>query len=317
MRLPSKRWQRAVLLFLAAALAVEIGLRIAGHVLLDVRYAHTKLREFHEGDFNILCLGESTTAGLWVKPEESYPKQLEALLRKDLGIEAIRTIVPPHIGQNTSQQANRIDDYLERYKPKLVILMSGANNEWALNESHIADFLDADWITSASLRAQIALDGSRLFRVFRFAYLKATTALEPRHASEQTNAILGFPSRTMWPPPAEIRKLAIENPGAFIALWESDLMTMIDAAKSHSIPVILMSYPKSPRSLDSEKFRALAEKAGVVFVDNGEAFWKLASEPDFDSYFVDGGWHPTARGYSVVAENVRRAVAGNSMLGRK
>src|SRR5262249_18432542 len=58
------------------------------------------------GSINIVCLGESTTAGLWIRFEDSYPKQLERVLREFYRTNAINVIVPPHIGQNTSQMAN-------------------------------------------------------------------------------------------------------------------------------------------------------------------------------------------------------------------
>jgi len=48
-----------------------------------------------QGSINIVCLGESTTAGLWVKFEDSYPKQLERVLRDFYRTNAINVIVPP------------------------------------------------------------------------------------------------------------------------------------------------------------------------------------------------------------------------------
>jgi lysophospholipase L1-like esterase len=307
MRFPSKRWQRAILIIVVTFAVLELGLKAIGRYVLEKQYSHTSAPPYKEGDINILCLGESTTVGLWVKPEESYPKQLEALLRKELGTDAIRAIVPPHIGQNTSQQANRIEDYLDRYRPKVVILMAGANNEWALNESHIARFLKLGSLDTLYLHVRIFADRSSVFKALRHLFLRVSDT--------NAGAIWGHPEKTEWPPRAEVTSFARENAPAFLELWRSDMTAMIDAAKARSLPVIVMTYPIMPRYLAAEEFRKLAEGTGSTFVDNSATFEKLKEEGSIPAYLERDNWHPSGPGYALIAESLKAVIVERRLLG--
>lgn len=311
-----KRWQRIGLASLAIVAALELGLMAAGRYVLEKQYAHTNSPVYYEGDINILCLGESSTVGLWVKPEDSYPKQLEAMLQKKFGITAIKAVVPPHIGQNTSQQANRFEDYLERYKPKLVILMSGANNEWAMSESHIGQFLKLGYFDTLLLRLRILADHSRVFKGARHLYRRLAVPETEIDSVDEENkaAVWGHPEKTHWPPDAEISTFATENRPAFVKLWRFDLETMIAAAKKRSIPVIVMSYPITPAYLTVDDFKKLAEQTKSFFVDNDATFTKLREQGYIPAYLQRDGWHPSERGYTVIAENLKAMIDEHRLL---
>ena len=120
------RAARYLLITFAFLVLLELLLLVGGYFYLSRSYlaALRGLNPAKDG-VNIVCLGESSTAGLWVKWEESYPMQLQDKLRKLYASEKINIMVPVHVGQNTSQMANRINQYLELYKPKLLIIMAG------------------------------------------------------------------------------------------------------------------------------------------------------------------------------------------------
>jgi len=139
---------------------VEIGLHITGDMYVRQKFstvqraiessglktAHTNNntasgKAGQEEPTNIIALGESSTAGLWVDQPQSYPAQLEMMLQERYPEKNIRVFVPLHVGQNTSQVANRIEQHIATYDPKLIILMVGYNNEWSLSESHITRFV--------------------------------------------------------------------------------------------------------------------------------------------------------------------------------
>jgi hypothetical protein len=151
-------WKRRVLFAVAGVLAslvvVEIGLRVAGHLYLKRLHVHHAKRFAASPDAcNIVALGESSTAGLWVEKSKSYPRQLRGLPRKKHpGIE-INVFVPPHVGQNTSQMANRVEDYMRVFSPRIVIIMAGANNHWSWAESHIGRFLEYSGFDRLRVRA--------------------------------------------------------------------------------------------------------------------------------------------------------------------
>lgn len=311
-----KRWQRTALILLAVLAFAEIGLRFAGRVVLEKRYSHSQSGPYRDGDVNILCLGESTTLGLWVKPEESYPKQLEARLRAHYRNDRIRVIVPPHLGQNSSQQANRIVDYLDRYRPKLVITMSGANNEWAMSESHVLQFLDLSSIEALALRFRILIDEFRLFRVSRHLYLTATGGLEDFVRAGNDSNVWGHPSKTAWPPPREVTQFAMNHRSAFVMMWEYDIKIIANEAKKRSIPVFVMSYPFYPDYLSAEDFTRVADEVGAIFVDNNETFASLLEKGRHHPFMERDGWHPSAPGYSLVARNVFEKILERDLLER-
>jgi len=110
----TKRILSAVCLTILFLCLLELSLRLAGYVYLNRIYREQFLDLCHPTpeDITIVCLGESSTAGLWVSYENSYPKQLERKLKAYYRGHSIKIVVPPHLGQNTSQIANRMEDYL-------------------------------------------------------------------------------------------------------------------------------------------------------------------------------------------------------------
>lgn len=297
----------------AILVAAELGLRALGFFVLKFSYPQTSASE-GGGDVTILCIGESTTAGLWVKPEESYPLQLQSLLRKHFETDRIRAVLPPHVGQNSSQQSNRIEEYLDRYSPSLVVLMSGSNNEWAYNESNVLKFIPPEADGRWALRAEILFDSFRVYRVARHLYFKMSSGLE---RFSDKDVIFGHPSRSPWPPPREAREFAARHREAFVASWFEDQKKMIGAARSRSIPVLVMSYPRPVRFLRNGEFAALAADTGTPFVDNEATFAALTSTTEESHLFERDQWHPSAAGYAIVAKSAFDTILAEKLLAHR
>lgn len=111
-------------LFLAVIL-LEIGLRIAGGIVLLLQERHNHLT-FNPNEYRILCLGESTTA---LGGEDSYPSQLEALLNLQSHPKKFTVINKGVISTTTDDILAHIEQYLDIYKPQLVIVMMGINDK--------------------------------------------------------------------------------------------------------------------------------------------------------------------------------------------
>jgi tetratricopeptide (TPR) repeat protein len=78
----------------------------------------------------ILCVGDSYTYGLGVDKEDSYPAQLEKIIKKESGkddIEVINCGVP---GYNTPLLEKNFAKILDVNKPEIVLIMIGANDHW-------------------------------------------------------------------------------------------------------------------------------------------------------------------------------------------
>lgn len=164
---------RIFLIILLSLFCAEIALRVTGDLYLRKLYVH-KYAYLKPSPENIvvLCLGESTTAGLWVDWQDSYPAQLKAMLQKEYPSKKIYVIVPPHVGQNTSQVSNRIKHYINLYQPHLIILMVGVNNRYSLAESHVGQFIRLDRIDTLKVKSLIWLNSLRSFKMARYLYLK-------------------------------------------------------------------------------------------------------------------------------------------------
>ena len=136
-------WQQAMLIlfgFLLTLALLETGLRLAGFIILSVQ-EHRNLQSIkHKGTYRIVCLGESTTtAAGWIPNDYAYPEQLEQILN-DLNIGIRFSIINEGaIGTNTTAILNRLQTYLDRYHPDMVIAMMGINDKGAHMPSEYAD----------------------------------------------------------------------------------------------------------------------------------------------------------------------------------
>lgn len=138
---------------------LEIGLRIGGAIYLFVQEQNNRKGLGGSGTYRILCLGESSTA---LGGEDSFPKQLEKILRAkrpDLNVRAINKGIP---GITTSYILTKLDGYLYQYNPDMVVVMMGIN-----------DFADdrAEFQDNFGVRLKTALTEMRVYKLCRLIYL--------------------------------------------------------------------------------------------------------------------------------------------------
>lgn len=303
-----------ILVIFLCILLLEISLRIIGSLYLHKLY----LQNFSSGNSKnttIICLGESSTGGLWVDWNDSYPKQLERKLREYYGNEDITVIVPPHMGQNTSQMANRINQYIKLYKPKLIILMAGVNNEWSLAESHILKFLNKTNKDTSRIKALLALDNFRLFKVLRYFYLKFIAKEKSVYMQQNKYYVWGHPEASRYPPSDYIYSFAMKNKPAFLSLWRHDLRNIIQEVKRNDVKVLLMTYHINTAYLSINDFFSMAEEQEIPLVRNDLSFNQLVSNGTINQYILQDNWHPNKQGYSIIANNAFDYIKKNNLLG--
>jgi len=306
------------LTILLICLVLEIGLRITGYIYLSKSYieAYTVQCNNSKGEnINIVCLGESSTEGLWVKWEDSYPKQLENKLRQFYSNNNIKVIVPPHMGQNTSQVANRINRYISLYKPKLIILMVGCNNTWSFAESHIIKFMTKFNKENLKVRALLVLDNFRLFKVLRYVYIKFVAKCKSIPNRDYLFFAFGhpeyvLPETAIWP--YFFEKL---NRKAFVELWKFDVRYIIQEAKLHDVKVVLMTYHINPmRYISINDYIAMAEEQGILLIRNDISFDPLIKRGVINNFVLWDNWHPNKLGYSIIANNIFEEVKNKNLL---
>jgi lysophospholipase L1-like esterase len=297
--------------FLLLLIVAEVILRVAGHAILRQAYS-TITTPYQPGDSNIVFLGESSTIGLWVDRKDSYPRQLERMLRSEYENPRIRAIIPPHIGHNTSQVANRIQDYLDTYRPKLVVIMAGVNNEWALAESHIGRFLPLDSRRSIKIKSFIWLEQFRLFKVWRYAVIRMQKTEHPLHKNPAY--VWGHTEFYRYPPEQEIYDFAHAHRSAFADLWRYDLNIIVSAAKAAGVNVLFMTYHITPGYLTPRDYENFSKEHGIPLVRNDLPFLRLRENQTIAKYLLHDNWHPNAAGYEIIARQAFRSIVEKNLL---
>lgn len=294
-------------------LILEVTLHVWGILYLNKFYTESKLREKINSESRmILCLGESSTIGIWVSQNDSYPAQLERMLRSYFDTDNIHVVVPPHVGQNTSQMANRIRQYIKLYRPEVIVMMAGCNNHWSLAESNIIRFMPSNSIDAIRMKMFIFFNRFHLFKLIRYFYLsikyKFTEGLNFK------KYIAGAPQRMQSLPPKWVLNCFNHNIEQFKRLWRYDVKLMIRMAREAGIPVLLMTYP-IPIIIPTEEFVSLAEEESIILIRNDLNFEALKKTGDLKHYIsARDDWHPTKEGYKIIAQNLFNSVIDNELL---
>jgi len=302
------------ILLVVGVVLCELTLRVMGRWYLQRFYQQSSTEQLERRDV-ILCLGESSTAGLWCKFEDSYPKQLERLLNERFRTDRYLAVVPPHVGQNTSQMLNRMDEYLQLYRPRLVILMAGANNGWSLAENHVVKFFKGSLLEEWQLRSEVWLYNFRTYKLLCYLgarLLSVTQRFEPR---QYLFEMLGHP--TLCPFPNHMAsERAARHKRAFVNAWHYDMKNMIQATQRCHTPVLMMTYPIPPNLIPVEEYVALAQESQIPITRNDLLFSSVMKEATFRSveYFHRDKWHPKPRGYQLIAENAFVAIVQHGLL---
>ncbi len=300
-----------VLLFFA-----ELFLRIIGHSYQ--KKIMSSYKDFDPKNINVLCLGESTTAGLWVDPEDSYPLQLEKKLRNFYNNHWIKIIVPPHIGQNTSQISNRVGRYIDNYNPRLIILMAGINNEWSLGESSIYKFLGLNSKEKRKVKLLIFMNDLRVFKALRYLFIKFKLKFPKKfdHTYFNPDTVLGQSDYWRYPPEDWIYKFAISNKDAFVKGWKHDIKNIIKLAKRKNVNVLLMTYHSRIPFLPENTIESFAKEQNVYLVRNDLSFDALNEKEILSHYILEkDNWHPNKLGYEIIAENAFQQIKNHGLLG--
>jgi len=312
-----KKIMMVVLGIIGALFITELTLRIIGRIYLS------KLYVTFEGAFvnnpeaiNVVCLGESSTVGIWVDPEDAYPGQLAKKLREHYQNENINVLVPPHIGQNTSQILNRIQHYIDLYQPRLLVLMLGYNNGWSLAESNIGKFLKPNSLEAVKIEFFVFLDKFRVFKVLRHFYLKTFAVLEDKEFFKRNEYYLYGHPELVYDPPSWVNNFMERNQDILIELWRYDLKKIILEAKKSGVPVLLMTYHITPSRLPIDEFVNMAMEQEVILVRNDVSFLPYIKEGTINNLLLHDHWHPNKKGYEIIANNVFEKITTTNLLGQ-
>jgi lysophospholipase L1-like esterase len=286
--------------FFLALVALELFLRLLG---FGYNLLHRTPVDIG-ADYRIYCVGESTTWGIGASDpiSKGYPRQLENMLNEKYPEKKTQCFFDQTIGQNTSEILRKLPQHIRKYKPRLVILMVGANNWWNMDRSNILLFSKDSSVSESVLKVLIFLDQFRVWKLFK------NMAFSSGFFKERWNYM--FPEETT------VKKLAqkMENEvdlNIFDRLAERDIEEMIKVGRSEGVQMIVCTYP-----IDSEERvsvrRGLAQKFQLPFVDLAEVFKNLENPKAYLS--TEDYWHPNDRGYTVVAQNIYDCIVKNDFV---
>lgn len=258
------------------------------------------------GTFRILNLGDSVVMGWGVRAEDTYGKQLEALLNEhgsnNQRYEVINAGVP---GWNQENELAYLQAEGLKYHPDLILL---------------------DLTTANDINGQSALlenSDSGLFRwlsdhtyFWPFLQSQVAWAKARSHGRDKVDTI---------DPPTNPAKYFPQDPKS--ERWTQRWNTILDinklATQSH-VPVVLVIFPlefqvldKSYPTLPQEIFKAKAAEAGIPVLDLLPAFRQACQKKPGgacqleDRYlFADVWMHPSAYGSKVTATELKEVLAG-------
>jgi len=170
---PTANPVKAVLIITGLILSVlscEVFLRIYGYATrprLDPK--QEVIAERSDNDrVRIICIGDSYTFGIGAQQGSSYPDQLQALLDSSQpGKFKVYNLGLP--GSNSSMVLKRLPEWMKRYRPDIILVLTGINDAWNFDESNYYVYLK----DSGSLGARLKrfLFHFKTYKLFELAML--------------------------------------------------------------------------------------------------------------------------------------------------
>jgi lysophospholipase L1-like esterase len=262
------------------------------------------------GQERVVCLGDSNTYGLHVGRSEAYPQVLQTLWNNgtpDHRVEVLNLGVP---GMNSSKLRSRFGDILNTFKPDMVLMMVGANDNWTVpvplatdSEQQESWNLYTLWQYSRVFRLLYMI--RRAFEVHHFDMTDPT-----QQGAEQTMARLGGTAVELtWTGKSSFRNTWIQE-------LRRNLEVMSNEARQSGVKLVLLTYPSEEPAYKfaNSVIRAVAVRTQQPLIDLGTAFLQRCPTRSCPELFMPDN-HPTAIGYQLAAGVILQELASSAALG--
>jgi len=186
-------------------LVLEISLRLSGFVYNAYRISNKKIAPEEDKDVvKILCLGDSFTFGLGAESGQDYPAQLERLLNENFSDKKFIVYNKGIPGQNSSMVLKRLPGNIEKYSPKIIILLIGSNNKSVLLKKEDSNYYlfkktRMGEAKNFLLKLDIALSKLKIYKLIRISSMNLKNKLTPKVAPYDISADTGFQDNTPKP----------------------------------------------------------------------------------------------------------------------
>jgi lysophospholipase L1-like esterase len=265
-----------VLIFTLAG--VELALRAAGWGILTLR--SREANKLGPNAVRILFIGESTTFGLGVRPEQAYPAVLTRMLEKrhpGVPFQGVNRGVP---GVVTASMLMTLPDNLARYRPNLVVVQAGAND---FNER--LNGIEPPGRDGLPGPVSRALQNLRLYKSARLALelrkpgmkFENGQMLYYRHGASQN---------ILYDQPRDEAKVVQVS-----RRLKDNLARIVALCRQAGARVVFAGYMHSPE--ENRILREAARENSVTFADCAAPNFRPAPE-----LLNSDGWHPSPAGRS-------------------
>ena len=294
---------------------LELVLRLAGPFLRPaLRGFDGAANQLRPGTLRVLCVGDSHTYGLWVRPEESYPSRL----RTELSPLAERFVVlnAGVPGMNSSQLREAIPRLVDSFAPDIVLVMVGVADGWNLAALDAEDFYGWRWY----LHGGGLWDRSRVVKLARLICFNLT--YKSRRESADVAVVPESPSNwNDWKIQVAGQEIAISHNAHFgdplfdrqilRRVLRRDLAVVTSAVQAQGARVVLMTYASDGFMYGDTNavIREFAQEMTVPLIDLGARLRRWSAPPGRAlAFFPD--MHPRAVGYKLIARVVAETLLG-------
>jgi len=259
----------------------------------------------------ILCLGDSLTFGDGVAVEDTYPKQLEALLSQEgtINYEVINAGVPSY---DTWQEVAYFKERGVRLKPNTVVIGFYANDVVPKPAVVSAYLSERGTLRRKGLgglfsdSAVYALKSSRLLLLLRDRIGKLNNRVNPSpEFSRQQSMLEGMEDDFIERGWLEV---------------DASLATMASLKNEHGFDLLLVVFPMAeqilreyPSARYQTRLQEIAAKHGIPSIDLMDSFKREFN--GFGSLFIEWDGHPGPYAHRIAAEQIAFFIRNRSMSG--
>lgn len=267
-----------------------------------------ELPEVADNQLRVVCLGDSCTFGKGVNEEESWPRQLERLLREQA--QGAWEPVVANLGVNGYHGASyevMLEEVGLKLKPDIILV--GFNlNDFPNAISAVDDKVFRERASRRMIPESVRDSLGRL-SLYRWA---RQTFYHLRRNQDWSNAesfaagvAAGAPDDPIWQRQRRILEGIYDKAkgaGAQIALF----------LFPYESQIFLTSYDRTP----IERLDGLCGEIGIPFLDLAEPFREAAkaTNGNLELFLRGDRYHPTGNGYGVVAKEVLGRMVENEWL---
>ncbi len=288
-------------LIILSLVLLEVFLRFLGFVhLLKIESINISKRS-DRSDRTIFCIGDSWTVGA---QDGNYPNMLKKrFMIKDKSKE-IKVLNLGISGSNSTTAINVLKKNLNKYKPHLVIVMTGNNDHWNLNNSVYWEF-EKKKKTGFSLfkvKMRIFFLSLRVHKLYKLIYGKITGVRSNNnflYADDVKN---------------DKYKTFYINRDIHRKQLKYNLIKFVELSKVHNFNLVFMTYFHFHGYKVNEVIRDIAITYRVPFIDNNFLFHKEINSVNYGDYLISDG-HPNAKGYEFITDKLFDLITEKNLLG--